>query len=133
MGLFDTYIPDPPLSCPVCGTLIERWQGYDADCLLFTWKQGQRHPIRHDWPEECVEDEQQFLQSHTLPASFAFYAWDCKCDRQPLAAYGFCEDGVWVRSEFVTHLNWRPGPQNSVRDEHKIKRDLETWLKSWVT
>jgi len=129
MGLFDHYIPDPSLACPVCGSPLEGWQGTDADSLLLTWKQGERFPIKHDWPEECVSDERAFLESCALPPMFTFCTWGCRCDRR-IEAYGFCEDGVWARSELVTHLNWRPGPQNNLRDEHKIKRDLQKWLES---
>jgi len=133
MGMFDTYIFDPPLQCPVCGTSLSHLQGKDGPCLLLTWKQGHRHPIKHDLPDECVEDEREFLESCALPDFFTLYSYDCKCERQPLEIYGFCENGVWVRSEFVTHLNWCPGPQHNANDERKIKRDLKQWLESKVT
>ena len=45
MGMFDWYVPDPPLKCPVCGTLLERWQGKDGPCALLVWKQGEAVPV----------------------------------------------------------------------------------------
>jgi hypothetical protein len=131
MGMYDSYIPDPPLSCPVCGQKLERWQGKEAACLLLTWKQGEQFPIKHDLGD-WVENDKEFLESQTLPPLFEFYTNGCKCDRW-ITAYGFCENGIWLRSEIVTHLNWRPGPQNNVRDEHKIKRSLQRWLESKTT
>jgi hypothetical protein len=129
MGMFDYYIPEPSLSCPVCGGPLEGWQGKDADCLLLYWKQGQRSPIKSDWPEESIENQASFLASFTLPDVFEFYTWGCKCDRR-IDAYGFCENGVWVRSEIVTHLNFRPGTRTSSHDEHSIQNELQKWLES---
>lgn len=125
--MFDYYIPDPPLSCPVCGEILKDWQGTGADCLLLTWKQGERFPIKHDL-DDGVGNDKEFLQSRTLPGEFEFYSYSCKCNRQ-ISAYGFCDENTWARSEIVTHLNWRPGPKNDVRDEHRIKRDLQRWLE----
>jgi hypothetical protein len=128
--MFDYYIPEPPLSCPVCGGQLQGWQGKDGGCILLYWKQGRRFPIKSDWPKESIENQANFLESFSLPEVFAFYAWGgCKCDRR-IDAYGFCEHGVWVRSEIVTHLNFRPGNRTSLHDEHSIKNELQKWLES---
>jgi hypothetical protein len=131
MGMYDSYIPDPPLDCPVCGERLGNWQGKEAQCLLLTWKQGHRFPIKHDLGD-WVENDKAFLESQTLPPQFAFYTYGCKCNRW-ISAYGFCDKNTWMRSEIVTHLNWQPGPQNNVRDEHKARRDLKRWLESRAT
>jgi hypothetical protein len=128
MGMFDYYIPEPPLSCPVCHEPLSGWQGKDADCLLLHWRQGQRFPIKTD-----IEDLSKSLESFTLPEVFEFYTWGgCKCDRN-IIAYGFTENGIWARSEIVTHLNFRPGTRTSLHDTHSIKNELRTWLESKAT
>jgi hypothetical protein len=129
--MFDYYIPVPPIHCPVCAEPLKDWQGKAGPCLLLTWKQGSRFPIKHELGD-CVENDKEFLESCNLPQAFEFYTDGCNCKRS-IRAYGFCEKGAWVRSEIVTHLNWRPGPQNNVRDEHKIKRELQKWLKTRAT
>ena len=128
MSYYDNYIPEPSLKCPVCGTILDHWQGCDGCGLFVTWKQGHKFPIAHPWPDECLEDPIVGLE-YTLPDEFQISAHCDKCNRW-VEAYGFCSEEIWVRSEFITHLNWRPGKGDSVRDEHKIKHDLERWLNS---
>lgn len=42
MGMYDDYLPDPPLACPVDGVTIEgTWQGKDGPCVLAELRQGQ--------------------------------------------------------------------------------------------
>ena len=127
--MFDHYVPEPPLNCPVCGEALSGWQGKNGPCFLLTWEQGKRFPTRHGWIGECLEDDAQILTTFALPETFEFYTDGCRCDRL-IQAYGFCDNETWIRSEMVTHLNWRPRPENSLRDEHRVRKELEAWLQS---
>ncbi|QDV49029.1 hypothetical protein Enr17x_10440 [Gimesia fumaroli] len=68
------------------------------------------------------------IQSHfwKLPPRFEFYTDGCRCDRL-IEAYGFCERGVWCRTEIVTHLNYRPGYTTSEREAHRFRKELLRW------
>lgn len=129
MGMFDYYIPDPPLHCPVCNSALEGWQGKDGPCMLLIWQQESKIPVAHKLPEENIDNNKVFLESFVLPSHFEIYTDDCKCERL-INAYGFCEDEVWCRSEIVTHLNFRPGYTTSEKDEHKIRKDLKQWIEN---
>ncbi|MFH1300233.1 MAG: hypothetical protein ABIK07_04165 [Planctomycetota bacterium] len=129
MSLFDHYIPDPPLRCPVCDSVLEDWQGKDGPCFLLTWRQGIKFPVAHEWPDESVSDTKSFLESWTLPSRFVIYTDGCRCDRQ-IEAYGTCENGVWMFAEVVTHFNYRPGSLTSAQDEQQIRDDLKRWIEN---
>ena len=128
MGMFDTYIPDPAIACPVCGAVLENWQGKDAQCMLLTWKQNEKHPIAHAWPEESVPVDQEFLDQFTLPAQFTIYTNGCNCDRM-IYANGTCLDGIWISTELVTPENYRTLPTDSTKDVSRKKEDLRKWLQ----
>ncbi len=109
MGMFDTFIPDPHISCPVCGALLSDWQGKDADCALFVWRQGLAAPIDQTVPEEArLTDAQR--STLRLPQAFEIYSYDCDCPF-PVEAICTCTDGVWDRTDVVTAATaWRkPG------------------------
>jgi len=38
MGMFDRYIPEPSIDCPLCETRSVEWQGKDSLCFLLRWK-----------------------------------------------------------------------------------------------
>lgn len=128
MGMFDYYVPNPPLHCPVCNSALESWQGKDGPCMRLTWQQGNKFPVAHEWPEEYVANDEVYLESFVLPSHFEIYTDECNCGRV-IDVYGSCEDKVWIRSEIVTHLNFRPGYTTSEKDEHKIRKDLKQWIE----
>jgi len=100
MGMFDYYIPQPELKCPVCGKQLREWQGKDAHCALFTWKQGLAHPLE-------ISDEKWRASERpeaTLPTRFEIYTDSCGCPCM-VTAFGRCADGIWVETELVTAQN----------------------------
>lgn len=129
MGLFDHYVPDPPLVCPVCNTVLDGWQGKDGPCMQLTWKQGAKIPVAHIWPDECVPKDEIFFETFVLPRHFQIYTDECICQRT-IEAYGICNDEIWLQTEIVTHLNFRPGPTTSKKDELRIQKDLQKWIES---
>lgn len=128
MSLFDSYIPEPALRCPVCDFLLTNWQGKDGPCLLLTWQQGVKFPVAHELPEESVDDSKSFLESWSLPPRFEIYSDECRCGRL-IEAYGICEQGVWSRTEIVTHLNYCPDGTTSEGDARRIRNELQRWLE----
>jgi hypothetical protein len=94
MGLFDTYIPQPPLTCPVCGTALGNWQGKDGPCLLLLWTQRIREPRATDSDVDA--------KGVALPDEFLIYSYDCACFDYGVEVVGRCVDGVWQLSEFLT-------------------------------
>lgn len=89
MGLFDTYVPDPPLRCPRCGRTLADWQGKDGPCALLTWEQGKRHPVSQN-ADDCGHP---YLAQFTLPAEFEIYTF-CSCG-EDVTATGRAAEGVW--------------------------------------
>ncbi len=58
MGMYDDFIPDPPLRCPVDEAELDGWQGKDGPCALTTYRQGDvlddiprraDHGVGDDW------------------------------------------------------------------------------------
>jgi hypothetical protein len=52
MGMFDWYLPDPPLPCRWCGTLLDEFQGKDGPCNLLVWRENIAAPVDQRCDEE---------------------------------------------------------------------------------
>jgi hypothetical protein len=91
--MFDTYEPEPPLPCPVCGGASLGWQGKDGPCALFLWRQGHRHPVDQPIDEDARIDPQRYAE-FTLPQTFALLGW-CAQDHQ-YGATGHAPEGTWT-------------------------------------
>ena len=102
MGMFDWYVPKPPLQCPKCGTTVAGWQGKDDACALFEWIQGSAAPAR-----QLVDDEYAMLESDRnqvrLPDRFEIYT-ECPGCAVWMQAEGYCEAAVWTRVELLDPL-----------------------------
>ena len=103
MGLFDWFQPKNKFPCPVCNKELVEWQSKETDCMLAHWEEGKRHPIKVDWPDNCFDKKQEFLEASTLPKEFMIYSYDCDCPyRTELACC--CENGIWISSKMYTGL-----------------------------
>ena len=118
MGMFDSYIPDPPLNCPACGAPLSDWQGKDGGCGLFVWHQGFAAPTDQAVSEDVKLTEAE-LSRRRLPDSFEIRSYDCDCPF-PVEAIGTCVEGVWVRTEVVTAAIARQKPEEH-RDAFKAR------------
>ena len=101
MGLYDCYIPDPPIDCPLCGTKLVEWQGKDSLCFLLRWKQNIKGPIRSESREGALPprpEEDEYL----LPDQFEIYSYDCPI-HQPITAWGKAPEGIWLTTEVLGH------------------------------
>jgi hypothetical protein len=99
MGLFDWYEPDPPLTCPVCGRPLSRWQGKDGPREMFVWRQGRAAPVGI-----LLDDVDPIVAlgdgEPRLPRRFRLKSWDCE-RHHPVEAEGETAGGVWVRTRLV--------------------------------
>ncbi len=77
MGMFDEYIPYPPLNCPACGAKLEGWQGQDGPNALMIWRQGIDGPIDQAIDDEDVKLEPERLAAYRLPEQFSIYTTCC--------------------------------------------------------
>jgi hypothetical protein len=97
VGMFDTYFPMPPITCPWCGAEFRVWQGKDGPNCLLRWTQRDPHPAND--PAVATESQQspERLQAMTLPDHFNITGW-CHNDHVTMA---HCDvvDGVWVSTE----------------------------------
>ena len=99
--MFDEYIPDPPLICPVCGAMLEGWQGKDGPNALMIWKQGSKSPIDQAIDDEDIKLLPEQLATWRLPDEFLIYAACCgghffheaKC---------YAADETWTRTVLIT-------------------------------
>jgi hypothetical protein len=103
MGMFDTYLPSPSLSCPRCGAPLCDLQGKDGPCGLFVWRQGVAAPADQPVDDECklpVEKRDAFR----LPERFEIYT-ECSECKLWVNATGVCEDGVWAQCVVATNAD----------------------------
>jgi hypothetical protein len=103
MGMFDQYITDPPLSCPVCSAFLRGWQGKDGPNALVVWQQGIAEPLAQlvD-PDFMLPDEE--LAEFRLPEEFTIYT-SCCHERFFIYAECYATDGIWTRTELMTAEN----------------------------
>ncbi len=118
MGMFDSFKPSRPLTCPACGLALRRWQGKDGPCVLFVWREGVASPIDQELDEvdEVDEDIRALIpdrERQRLPKTFTIYSYECPrhqpVGRSPLSArpkmtYGHerrCSRGGTERTERV--------------------------------
>jgi hypothetical protein len=71
MGMFDTYFPRPPLSCPRCGAQLDDFQGKDGPRALFVWLQGVAAPSDQATDDDCKLPVEQ-REAFRLPAQRSF-------------------------------------------------------------
>lgn len=94
MGMFDWYIPDSDLNCPNCGSLLEDWQGKDAACALFVWKQGFKYPIEQKGNDCNIDIDKR--NKFRLPEFFKIYNYCDMRDDYRIVADCKTENEVWV-------------------------------------
>jgi hypothetical protein len=97
VGMFDWYEPIPAPACPVCGDVPAEWQGKNADCLLFVWRQGVAEPVEWRVAEESRTDGTQ--NDARLPASFSINARDST--GHSLLAHAEAPQGIWTATRIV--------------------------------
>jgi len=99
MGMFDEYLPEPPIECPKCGSGHLKFQGKDGPCNLLVWRQGFAAPVG-----VCDESEHsdEYFATCQLPPVFTAYYGSCDSCGFPttLAFWGAAPDGVWTSTEF---------------------------------
>jgi hypothetical protein len=94
MSMFDSYVPEPMLKCPVCGTDLRDWQGKDGPNLLLVWRQGVRRPQ--------PTDLEVAVNHLSLPPEFLLRSSTCQCFGNGIEAVGRCIDGVWSETQLLT-------------------------------
>ena len=119
MGMFDWYKPRGELGCPVCAAPLREWQGKDADCLLFVWQEGRKHPSDQDATDPDFRMEPGGYEEYALPPHFLIDSYDCP-DHQPIRAYCTTdEQQTWTETLIVPY---QPGPF----DSHSL------WFTRWL-
>ena len=105
MGMFDNYIPDPPVNCPKCGNTLSSdrhdWSGKFGPCGGYVWRQGHASPVDHPVDPE-IQLSPGALQQIRLPDEF----W-IDCLRPCTCGYslsrqmrGTTVNGTWATIEF---------------------------------
>lgn len=100
MALFDHYEPSGSFACPVCGSLLGGWQGYEGPCALLVFRQGFAGASDQRVDDECRLSAVK-LAAMALPDEFHISAYDCAC---PYPTELRCTSiaGVWQSSELFT-------------------------------
>ncbi len=99
--MLDEYIPDPPLDCPACGSVLDGWQGKDGPNALMIWQQGVAGPIDQAIDDEEVKLEPERLAKFRLPDRFSIYTTCCGRGFF-VEANCYTNDETWSRTELVT-------------------------------
>ena len=101
MGMFDLYVPVPPLLCPSCKTELDGWQGKDGPCALFIWKQGEKHPV----DEPVVNDARlapKERERFALPETFEIHT-SCRHCSAWVRARGKGEKYIWTNTYLLAN------------------------------
>ena len=69
MGMFDDYIPEPPLTCRACSALLDGFQGKDGPCAMLVWGQGAATPVDQRVDEDCKLAPEK-IHAFRLPSRF---------------------------------------------------------------
>ena len=112
MGLFDWFIPDPPIPCPVCGGELTGWQGKHDENALYVWTQHVPNPVKQDGNPEFDggNTEGKRLNDGRIEFDYGacrkcgFDSWRADIHMQLVAVI---ENRVWTRTE--TDPPARPG------------------------
>jgi hypothetical protein len=79
MGLFDYFIPDPPIKCPKCGHATTGWHGkHGGDCCLFVWRQGRESPVDQLADKDCRLDSGKLATCRLERAAIPISGGECK-------------------------------------------------------
>ena len=119
--MFDTYITDQDITCPICDKNLKEWQGYDGPCGLFVWKENKVSPVDQRAGESNISEAAR--SSFKLPKEFVIHSCECKCT---IAAEANCKtkNSKWVVTELVTS-------SNAIQKKHERKSEYNTRLK-WL-
>ena len=102
MGMFDEFIPVPPLCCPACGKELHGWQGKGGEDALMVWQQGVAAPIGQSIDDEDIKLEPEQLAAFRLPERFAIYTFCCSDRNFFVEAECYCSGETWSRTDLVT-------------------------------
>lgn len=127
MGMFDEFIPDPPLHCPACGCELDGWQGKDGPNALMIWRQGVAGPIDQAIDDEDVKLEPERLARFRLPDRFSIYTTCCGSGFF-IEADCTTSDNIWSRTELIT-AETATQRKNESRGDFKARM---RWLKGNV-
>jgi hypothetical protein len=117
MGMFDTFIAEPPLRCRSCGSAVSDFQGKDGPCALFVWKQGVAGPVQQTVDEEyAVSDAER--ATFRLPDEFEFHA-DCPRCHAWITGTGYCSSHVWTSTTYGIHFGETPIPASVVGSSYR--------------
>jgi hypothetical protein len=108
MGMFDTFIAEPPLRCRSCGSDVSVFQGKDGPCALFVWEQGVASPVRQTGDDQWAVPDAERI-TFRLPDEFEIYANCPKCHAW-ITGTGYCSDRVWTSSSYGIHFGETPIP-----------------------
>ena len=100
MGMFDYYVPDPVLQCPVCGSDLREWQGKEGAKAQLIWRQGVAAPVSQRVDDEIAISRPE-REKFRLPRQFSIYSYCCG-NNLPVEAECQTTDGVWTTSCVVT-------------------------------
>lgn len=100
MGIYDTYIPKPPVKCPLCGEEVKDFQGKDGPCAMLEFTQGQEIPLDEFYFEYSGCEE------GIVPDKFELHTFDSQ--RHWIDAQGVIRDGKWAEVTEVTAKEMDP-------------------------
>ncbi len=108
MGMFDSYLPEPALRCPGCGTTLEGWQGKEGPCILTTFKTGDVIEVCKDWRDFAFnETEYAWAEDDTR---FEIYTSCSSCKRWVDAIGSKDQSGKWTATTIVSKSPRAPDP-----------------------
>jgi hypothetical protein len=98
--MYDEYVPDPPLTCPVDGaTLDQGFQGKDGPSVLAVYRQGQH--IVGDYGTHGYTGPSADAEDFPDDGVFQFYGSHGGKHGHWVDCEGTLVDGVWTSSRVI--------------------------------
>lgn len=96
MGMFDWYLPDPPLPCRWCGAQLADFQGKQGPCELLVWRERRQEPVDQRCDEQWRMPE-AVRQRLRLPPTFGIRG-ECQSCANHSDFTCYTESGTWIDS-----------------------------------
>lgn len=122
MSLFDYYMPEADLNCPVCNAILRDWRGSDGPGDLVVWQQGVSQPVKQ-LPGSEHPLEPSALAALRLPNVFRIYT-SCCSQRFFIEAIGRAPQGTWKSIELIS-------ADNAQRDKDERMEDFKSRIR-WL-
>lgn len=103
MGMFDYFVPNPPIECQFCGSPTIGWQGkHWGGSGLFVWEQGHISPVDQRVDDDCRLPPERLATRRLEAALIPIYGGGCEACGKLLDYHvkADARSGTWLHTVF---------------------------------